>query len=93
MRRSRFFETFGAIVGGIALAITGLSAPAAAAPAVVETIDFDDGTTGSWSQSGGGEGTLQFVESGDGLALQVTDRGTDFTGIQSAAGALEPSNR
>ncbi|MBF0815050.1 endo-1,4-beta-xylanase [Microbacterium paludicola] len=93
MRRSRFLSSIGAVIGAAALAVTGLAVPAAAAATVVETIDFDDGTTGSWSQSGGGAGTLQFVEADTGLALQVTGRADDHTGIQSPAGAFDAGNR
>ncbi|GGH43556.1 endo-1,4-beta-xylanase [Microbacterium album] len=93
MRRFRFTRTLGGVLGGLALIGAGAVAPATAAPTVVETIDFDDGTTGSWTQSGGGAGTLQFVESGDGLALRVAGRANDFTGIQSPVGFLAAGHR
>ncbi|WP_345751986.1 endo-1,4-beta-xylanase [Microbacterium rhizophilus] len=95
MRRSRLFTAISALTGTLALIIAGgaVAAPAAAATPTVETIDFDDSSLGSWSQSGGGSGTLTHVPDGDGLALQVNERAGDYVGIQSAAGALTPGNR
>ena len=68
----------------------GLAAPSAvmaADPDVISSVDFDDGTTGSWTQSG--NPTLGFVDDGaGGQALSIL-RAQDFEGIQSPAGLLE----
>ena len=68
----------------------GLAAPSAvmaADPEVISSVDFDDGTTGSWTQSG--NPTLGFVDDGaGGQALSIL-RAQDFEGIQSPAGLLE----
>ena len=68
----------------------GLAAPSAvmaADPEVISSVDFDDGTTGSWTQSG--SPTLGFVDDGaGGQALSIL-RAQDFEGIQSPAGLLE----
>jgi endo-1,4-beta-xylanase len=74
------------LVGG---AIT--AAPAAAAPTTVTAVDFEDGTTGTWTQSG--SPTLAVVDSPDGAAdgkvLSIT-RAADYEGIQSPTGIFEP---
>ena len=65
------------------------AAPAALAadPEVISSVDFDDGTTGTWTQSG--NPTLSFVDDGaGGQALSIL-RAQDFEGIQSPAGLLE----
>ncbi len=66
------------------------AAAASAAPVIVSHVDFEDGTTGSWTQSGGGAGTLSVVEVEGGKALLVTDRAADYVGLQSPAGIYTP---
>ena len=59
----------------------------AADPEVISSVDFDDGTTGTWTQSG--SPTLTFVDDGaGGQALSIL-RAQDFEGIQSPTGLLE----
>ena len=59
----------------------------AASPTVVTAVDFNDSTTGTWTQSGGP--TLAYVaDGGGGQALSIT-RAADYEGIQSPAGLLE----
>ncbi|HET9345402.1 MAG TPA: endo-1,4-beta-xylanase [Candidatus Limnocylindrales bacterium] len=59
----------------------------AADPVVVSSVDFDDGTTGTWTQSG--SPTLTFVPDGaGGQALSIL-RAQDFEGIQSPTGLLQ----
>ena len=65
------------------------AAPAvlAADPEVISSVDFDDGTTGTWTQSG--SPTLSFVPDGaGGQALSIL-RAADYEGIQSPTGLLE----
>ena len=68
----------------------GLAAPAAvlaADPEVISSVDFDDSTTGTWTQSG--SPTLSFVDDGaGGQALSIL-RAQDYEGIQSPTGLLE----
>jgi endo-1,4-beta-xylanase len=76
-----------------ALVAVGLGAGAAsgASPTVISAVDFEDGTTGTWSQSGGP--TLAVVDSPDGAAdgkvLSIT-RKADYEGLQSPAGLFTP---
>jgi endo-1,4-beta-xylanase len=63
---------------------------AAAADTVITSIDFEDGTPGTWTQSGGGENTLSFPEVDGSRVLQVTDRDADYVGIESPLGVFEP---
>ncbi|QAY61971.1 hypothetical protein ET495_00130 [Xylanimonas allomyrinae] len=64
------------------------------APAQVTTVagaSFDDQTLGTnLQQSGGGTGTLTYAAQDSGYALQVNDRASDFTGIQTTPGLLVP---
>ena len=63
------------------------SAVLAADPEVVSSVDFDDGTNGTWTQSG--SPTLTYVDDGaGGMALSIL-RAQDFEGIQSPVGLLE----
>ena len=56
-------------------------------PKIVSSVDFDDGTTGTWTQSGGP--TLSYVDDGaGGQALSIL-RAQDYEGIQSPTGLLE----
>jgi hypothetical protein len=55
----------------------------------VSKVDFEDGTTGAWTQSGGGAGTLTVVPGPDGgKVLSVNNRNADFVGIQSPTGPV-----
>ncbi|HET9912539.1 MAG TPA: endo-1,4-beta-xylanase [Anaerolineales bacterium] len=54
---------------------------------VVSSVNFDDSTTGTWTQSG--SPTLAYVDDGSGgQALSIT-RAADYEGIQSPTGLLE----
>ncbi|WP_125774688.1 endo-1,4-beta-xylanase [Antribacter gilvus] len=54
----------------------------------VTAVDFEDGTTGTWTPSG--SAALAFVDDGaGGQALSVT-RAADYEGIQSPTGIFEP---
>jgi endo-1,4-beta-xylanase len=68
----------------------GLAPAASAADAVtVSAVDFEDGTTGTWTQSG--DVTLDVVDLAEGgKALRIVDRDNDFEGIQSPAGIFRP---
>ncbi len=89
MKRSRVRWGFAAAVSAAALILAPLS-PAAAATTVVSAVDFEDGTTGAWTQSGGGAGTLSVVDIDGGKALLVTGRDADYVGLQSPAGIYAP---
>ncbi len=59
----------------------------AASSIVVSSVNFDDSTTGTWTQSG--SPTLGYVDDGNGgQALSIT-RAADYEGIQSPTGLLE----
>ena len=80
-----------AIASMLALLLpAGLAAPAAvlaADPEIITSVDFDDGTNGTWTQSG--SPTLTYVDDGaGGQALSIL-RAQDFEGIQSPTGLLE----
>ena len=75
-----------AAVGALVL---GASAPATAAPATVSTVDFEDGTTGAWTRSGGTDSTLRVADLDGGKVLEVVDRDADYVGIQSPTGLFE----
>ncbi|WP_164863474.1 endo-1,4-beta-xylanase [Agromyces sp. LHK192] len=65
--------------------------PAAAEPTTVSSVDFEDGTTGAWTQSGGGSGLLEVVDGPDGgKVLRVNQRAADYEGVQSPTGLFEP---
>src|SRR5690606_16637903 len=56
-------------------------------PVTIVSTDFEDDTwTDSWSPSG--DVTLTVVDDGGDRVLQVDERGTDFAGIETAAGLL-----
>ncbi|HEX6682986.1 MAG TPA: endo-1,4-beta-xylanase [Candidatus Limnocylindrales bacterium] len=61
---------------------------AAPGTVTVSKVDFENGTTGTWFQSGGP--TLTVVDADGGKALQVSNRANGFDGIQSPAGIFEP---
>ena len=88
MRRHRARSAAAAVLAAAALIVAPLSA-ASAADTVITSIDFEDGTTGDWIASGGGENTLSVVELDGSQVLQVADRADDYTGIQSPAGIFE----
>ncbi|MFT4285666.1 MAG: endo-1,4-beta-xylanase [Protaetiibacter sp.] len=90
MSTPRRIETFAAIVAAAALAAGSLLAVSAASAADVTIVhtDFEDGTLGGWQQSGGDASTLSVVDLDGGKVLRVADRGADYVGVQSAAGAL-----
>ncbi len=73
-----------------ALILGGAVAPAAAAEVTVDSVNFEDGTTGNWSRSGGTDSTLSVVDLDGGKVLQVADRNADYVGIQSPTGIYEP---
>ena len=77
------------VMVGLLLPIGLVAAPAALAadPEIISSVDFDDGTTGTWTQSGGP--TLSFVDDGaGGQALSIL-RAQDYEGIQSPTGLLQ----
>lgn len=62
------------------------------ADTTVTAVDFNDATTGAWSQSGGAGGTLSFVAdpaNASNTVLSVA-RDADYVGIQSPTGIFEP---
>src|SRR5688572_23480889 len=64
---------------------------AMAAPVTVSAVDFEDSTTGAWTQSGGGAGTLSFIADPDGAGtvLSVNNRDADYVGLQSPTNVFE----
>jgi len=59
----------------------------AASPIVVSSVNFNDSTTGTWTQSG--SATLAYGDDGQGgQALSIT-RAADYEGIQSPTGLLQ----
>ncbi len=95
MRRRR--KTFAALASAItagALLVTSLTAvPAAtAADTVVSSVDFEDGTLGGWTQSGGGADTLTYAADPDDASnqvLSVNGRDADYAGIESPTSLFE----
>jgi len=59
-----------------------------AATATISSVNFNDSTTGTWTQSG--SPTLSFVDDGNGGQALSILRANDFDGIQSPTGLLEP---
>jgi len=77
------------VMVGLLLPIGLVAAPAALAadPEIITSVDFDDGTVGTWTTSG--SPTLSFVDDGaGGQALSIL-RAQDYEGIQSPLGLLE----
>ena len=77
------------VMVGLLLPIGLVAAPAALAadPEIITSVDFDDGTDGTWTTSG--SPTLSFVDDGaGGQALSIL-RAQDYEGIQSPMGLLE----
>ena len=80
-------STAAALLVTTALAVTTAGPASAADPVTVVSTDFEDDTwTDSWAPSG--DVTLTVVDDGGDRVLQVEDRGTDFAGIETAAGLL-----
>ncbi|MBO3089956.1 hypothetical protein, partial [Cellulomonas dongxiuzhuiae] len=83
-RRRKVRESIGVAAAVVALVAapmvgTTLSSATAAAPEVVVSASFDDGTLGDLSVSGDGVGpVLAHVVEGDGKALSVTQRGATW---------------
>ncbi|QNO37161.1 endo-1,4-beta-xylanase [Protaetiibacter sp. SSC-01] len=71
------------------LTITG--PPVGPTVTTVTAVDFEDGTTGTWQQSGGDGSTLSVIDLDGGKVLQVADRSADYVGIQSPTGVFEPA--
>ena len=70
--------------------VTVTGPPATAPATVISKVDFEDGTTGAWTQSGGGDGTLTVVDGPDGgKVLSVNDRDADYVGLQSPTGLFQ----
>ncbi|MRG61172.1 polysaccharide deacetylase family protein [Agromyces sp. CFH 90414] len=93
MQRRTIRTALGILTAAVVAAagVTAGGAPAAADPVIVSSVDFEDGTTGGWTASGGGAGTLTVVDGpGGGKVLRVNDRSADYVGIQSPAGLFEP---
>jgi endo-1,4-beta-xylanase len=56
----------------------------------ISSVNFEDGTTGAWTQSGGGSGTLTVVAGPDGgKVLSVNNRDADYVGLQSPTGLFQ----
>ncbi len=92
MRRRSLFP-YASVLATLSLVTASavvLSAPASAAPVVISAVDFADGTTGSWTASGGGPSTLSVVDLEGGKVLRVADRDADYVGIQSPTGIFQP---
>ncbi|MEV0951419.1 endo-1,4-beta-xylanase [Promicromonospora sp. NPDC050249] len=62
-----------------------MTATTAAADTVVTTVDFEDGTTGTWTPSGGAGLEIVADPDGAGSVLAIT-RAADYEGIQSPTG-------
>ncbi|ADG73551.1 Endo-1,4-beta-xylanase [Cellulomonas flavigena DSM 20109] len=86
-RHRKVLETIGAGVAALALVLAPLvatgTAATAADPVSVFDIDFNDGTTGSWTPSG--DVQLDHVDVDGDTVLEVSDRREDFGGIESPA--------
>jgi endo-1,4-beta-xylanase len=80
-----------AVIAAGALVLAPL-VPAAAATTVISSVDFDDGTTGAWTQSGGDASTLSVVDLNGDKVLQVANRSADYVGLQSPTLPFDPCN-
>jgi len=87
-RHSRILRVVMAVCLAVAgsVAVAGL---AAGADTVTSAVDFEDGTTGTWTQSGAVTLAVADLPEG-GKALRIVDRDNDYEGIQSPAGIFEP---
>lgn len=72
--------------------VAAQSTTASAATTTVWGVDFNDSTTGAWSQSGGDGSTLTYVADPDNAANTVlrVARTADYVGIQSPTNVLVP---
>jgi endo-1,4-beta-xylanase len=88
-RLSRWRSPFAVmtVLGLIApLALSSAPRALSASPTVVSSVDFNDGTTGTWSQDG--SPTLSYVDDGSGGQALSILRAADYEGIQSPTGLL-----
>ena len=88
-QRRKAWTSSGAVAAVLALVVaptigTAPTAPAAAASTTVLALDFEDGTNGSWTQSGGP--TLSHPSD---TALRVADRTETWDGLTSPAVSVE----
>ncbi|MFD6447539.1 endo-1,4-beta-xylanase [Promicromonospora sp. NPDC060204] len=80
----------GALVAApAATAAPAPTAPTAAADTVVTVVDFEDGTTGTWTPSGGAGLDVVPDPDGAGSVLAIT-RAADYEGLQSPTGIFRP---
>jgi len=86
MRSKRWWAA--ALSVALLVPMTFVSPAGAADPIVVSSVDFEDGTTGDWTQSGGP--TLTVIDDGGNMVLEVANRANDYDGIQSPTGILTP---
>jgi len=75
------------LAGALVAAPTTAAAPATTADTVVTAVDFEDGTTGTWTPSG--DAGLEVVPDGEGNVLAIT-RAADYEGLQSPTGIFRP---
>ena len=76
-----------AAILGLVASATLISPPVVrGADSVVSSVNFNDSTTGTWTQSGGP--TLSYVDDGSGGKALSILRAADYEGIQSATGLL-----
>jgi endo-1,4-beta-xylanase len=69
-----------------------ITGPSSTEIITVSSVDFEDGTIGNWTQSGGGAGLLTVVAGPTGgQVLSVNNRAADYEGIQSPTGIFEPN--
>jgi endo-1,4-beta-xylanase len=94
-----------AVAAALTLGVAGLSGLATNAmadpveddatttQAVISSVDFEDGSTGDWTQSGGPTLTVMAspVSGNDTSVLSIT-RAADYEGIQSPAGVFNPGS-
>jgi len=80
----------GLVVTGSLVPNLGVAPARAADAAIVSAVDFADGTTGTWTRSGGTDDTLSIVEIDGQNALAVSGRDEDYVGIQSPTGLFSP---
>ncbi|KQZ85903.1 hypothetical protein ASD56_06380 [Microbacterium sp. Root166] len=85
IRRLLAIASTAAVTAALVVVPAGM---ASAEPVTVSSVDFEDGTTGTWTQSGAG--ILSVVDVDGGKALLVADRAADYVGLQSPAGIYTP---
>lgn len=85
-----YVEATGATTPFLLDDVTVTGPPATPTTDTVSAVDFEDGTTGAWTQSGGDGTTLTVVPGPDGgKVLSVNNRASDFVGIQSPTGLFK----